>query len=222
MRQGQSHQNKNRSRGRGGRSKGGNQSNRSMESNGPDIRIRGTAAHIAEKYTTLARDAQTASSGDLVAAENYLQHAEHYNRLIAAAQAAQAVQISNRENSRGDDQRRQPSDSDRGQDGRNNARSADNQSADENSSPAQQVEGEGPQPTFDGVPAEVALKQSMPNGAADGEATEEKPAATRRRTRRAPRRPRKDVEASDDDASSSAANDSEGELPAFIVGANDG
>ncbi len=222
MRQGQSHQNKNRSRGRGGRSKGGNQSNRNMESNGPDIRIRGTAAHIAEKYTTLARDAQTASSGDLVAAENYLQHAEHYNRLIAAAQAAQAAQISSRDNSRNDDQRRQPSDSDSGQDGRNNARSADNQSADDDFSPAPQVEGDGPQPTIDGVPAEVALKQSMPNGAVDGEATEEEPAATRRRTRRAPRRPRKDAEASDDGANSGAANDSEGELPAFIVGANDG
>ncbi len=40
--------------------------------------------HIAEKYTTLARDAM--SSGDSVAAENYLQHAEHYNRIILAAQ----------------------------------------------------------------------------------------------------------------------------------------
>jgi hypothetical protein len=41
--------------------------------------------HIAEKYTSLARDAM--SSGDTVAAENYLQHAEHYNRIILAAQA---------------------------------------------------------------------------------------------------------------------------------------
>src|SRR5262249_13661781 len=44
----------------------------------------GTASHIAEKYQQLARDAQ--SSGDPVSAENYLQHAEHYFRLIAAAQ----------------------------------------------------------------------------------------------------------------------------------------
>ena len=41
--------------------------------------------HIAEKYTSLARDAM--ASGDSVAAENYLQHAEHYNRIILAAQA---------------------------------------------------------------------------------------------------------------------------------------
>src|SRR3974390_1247448 len=54
------------------------------ESNGPDVKIRGTASHVAEKYQQLARDAQ--SSGDPVSAENYLQHAEHYFRMIAAAQ----------------------------------------------------------------------------------------------------------------------------------------
>src|SRR5258708_32416150 len=57
---------------------------RLFESNGPDIKIRGTASHVAEKYVQLARDAR--SSGDPVAAENYYQHAEHYFRLIAAAQ----------------------------------------------------------------------------------------------------------------------------------------
>ena len=54
------------------------------ESNGPDVKIRGTASHVAEKYLQLARDAH--SSGDPIAAENYYQHAEHYFRLIAAAQ----------------------------------------------------------------------------------------------------------------------------------------
>jgi hypothetical protein len=54
------------------------------ESNGPEVKIRGTAHHIAEKYLQLARDAQ--GSGDPVQAENYFQHAEHYLRLIAAAQ----------------------------------------------------------------------------------------------------------------------------------------
>jgi hypothetical protein len=57
---------------------------RVYESNGPDVKIRGNPAHIAEKYMQLARDAQ--SSGDPIAAENYYQHAEHYYRLIAAAQ----------------------------------------------------------------------------------------------------------------------------------------
>jgi hypothetical protein len=61
-----------------------NSMSRVFESNGPDVKIRGNPSHIAEKYVQLARDAQ--SSGDPVAAENYYQHAEHYNRLIAAAQ----------------------------------------------------------------------------------------------------------------------------------------
>jgi hypothetical protein len=64
--------------------RGQNPMTRVFESNGPDIKIRGTASHIAEKYLQLARDAR--SSGDPVAAENYYQHAEHYFRLIAAAQ----------------------------------------------------------------------------------------------------------------------------------------
>lgn len=57
---------------------------RVYESNGPEVKIRGTASHVAEKYVQLARDATT--SGDPVTAENYHQHAEHYLRLIAAAQ----------------------------------------------------------------------------------------------------------------------------------------
>jgi hypothetical protein len=64
--------------------RGQNPMTRVYESNGPDIKIRGTASHIAEKYLQLARDAR--SSGDPVAAENYYQHAEHYFRLIATAQ----------------------------------------------------------------------------------------------------------------------------------------
>src|SRR5512139_212440 len=83
-----SHQNSNkRMRGRNRGGKGPNPLSRSYESNGPDVKIRGTAQHVAEKYLQLARDAQ--SSGDTIMAENLLQHAEHYFRLIAAAQQAQ-------------------------------------------------------------------------------------------------------------------------------------
>lgn len=82
MRQGQ--QKRMRGRNRGGGGKGPNTLNRTFESNGPDVKVRGTAAHIAEKYVQLARDAQ--SSGDPILAEAYLQHAEHYFRVIAAAQ----------------------------------------------------------------------------------------------------------------------------------------
>lgn len=89
----QNNNNKNRSRGRnnnGGR-KHGNPLSRNYESNGPDVKVRGNAAHVAEKYLQLARDAQ--SSGDSVMAENYLQHAEHYFRIISAAQQAQQAQF---------------------------------------------------------------------------------------------------------------------------------
>lgn len=79
-------QQKNRMRGRG--RKQPNPLSRNYESNGPDVKIRGNAAHIAEKYMSLSRDA--ASAGDPVMAENYLQHAEHYNRIIAAANQQRA------------------------------------------------------------------------------------------------------------------------------------
>jgi hypothetical protein len=74
-----------RMRGRGGNNrKSSNPLTRVYESNGPDVKIRGTASHVAEKYIQLARD--SLASGDPVAAENYYQHAEHYFRIIAAAQ----------------------------------------------------------------------------------------------------------------------------------------
>jgi hypothetical protein len=76
------HNQNRRSRGRS--RKGPNPLTRSYESNGPDVKVRGTAIHIAEKYMTLARDAL--SSGDSISAENYFQHAEHYNRIVMAAQ----------------------------------------------------------------------------------------------------------------------------------------
>jgi hypothetical protein len=88
MRNGQNKRMRNRG---GGHSHSNNQNRRGQnpmtrvyESNGPEIKIRGTASHLAEKYVQLARDAQ--GSGDPVAAENYYQHAEHYFRIIAAAQ----------------------------------------------------------------------------------------------------------------------------------------
>ena len=55
--------------------------NRHYESNGPDVRIRGSAQQILDKYMQYARDAQTA--GDRVKAEALFQHAEHYARIVA-------------------------------------------------------------------------------------------------------------------------------------------
>ncbi len=85
MRQGQQNR-----RGRGRGRKVQNPLSRSYESNGPEVKIRGNASHIAEKYAALARDAQ--ASGDPIMAENYLQHAEHYYRIIMAAQAQAQAQ----------------------------------------------------------------------------------------------------------------------------------
>ncbi len=64
---------------------GGNPLSRVYESNGPDVKVRGTAQTIAEKYLQLARDAQ--SSSDIVMGESFYQHAEHYLRIVSAAQA---------------------------------------------------------------------------------------------------------------------------------------
>lgn len=78
MRNGQNKRLRNRNR------RSQNPLSRVFESTGPDVKIRGTATQVAEKYVQLARDAQ--GSGDPVAAENYYQHAEHYFRIIASAQ----------------------------------------------------------------------------------------------------------------------------------------
>ncbi|MGM0421985.1 MAG: DUF4167 domain-containing protein [Pseudomonadota bacterium] len=78
--------NSRRSRGRnmgGGNNNGNRKFNPKMhsyDSNGPEVRIRGNAYQIVEKYVTLARDAS--SAGDNVLAESYYQFAEHYQRII--------------------------------------------------------------------------------------------------------------------------------------------
>ncbi|MEM6812593.1 MAG: DUF4167 domain-containing protein [Pseudomonadota bacterium] len=70
-----------RQRNRGGNSRRSSQNrNRVFDSNGPDVRIRGTAHQVAEKYEALAKDAR--SEGDSILAESYMQHAEHYQRMI--------------------------------------------------------------------------------------------------------------------------------------------
>lgn len=94
-----------RQRGRG-RKNNSNNSNRSFDSNGPGIKVRGTASNIYEKYSQLARD--ELSSGDRVQAENYLQHAEHYYRILQTQQAAQQAaqkERDDRQRDRDDDTR---------------------------------------------------------------------------------------------------------------------
>ena len=79
MKQG-SNNRRSRSRGGGKRHSGGGRNN--FESNGPDVKIRGSAQQVQEKYLALARDAS--SAGDWVSAEAFFQYAEHYYRIINA------------------------------------------------------------------------------------------------------------------------------------------
>jgi hypothetical protein len=74
--------------GGGSNNGGGFNPNRTYDSSGPEVKIRGSASHVYEKYLQLARDAN--SGGDRIMAENYLQHAEHYYRIMAATAAQQA------------------------------------------------------------------------------------------------------------------------------------
>ncbi|MBL9074562.1 DUF4167 domain-containing protein [Tabrizicola sp.] len=68
----------------------GNIINRVFDSSGPEGKVRGTPQQIIEKYQMLARDAQL--SNDRVAAENFLQHAEHYTRMLAEATREMAAE----------------------------------------------------------------------------------------------------------------------------------
>lgn len=197
--------NKNRSRGRnnnGGR-KHTNPLSRNYESNGPDGKVRGNAAHVAEKYLQLARDAQ--SSGDSVMAENFLQHAEHYFRIVASAQQ----------------QLNQPRDQ--------FGQVQDNSDDDEDFAPVndrfaspepvnrfpggqpQQAQGDG-QPT-EGEAAEAIVSEAA---AADGEGGGEGDLPRRHRDRRGRRRGRGMGDQQGNDPAGSPQPDV-GELPAFLT-----
>ena len=76
--------------------------NHVFDSSGPDVRIRGTAQQLSEKYLQLGRDAT--SSGDRVMAEAYFQHAEHYFRILNAMN--QAVQQGQPQNGQAGGQQR--------------------------------------------------------------------------------------------------------------------
>ena len=74
-----------RSRGNGGNRRHSSSRVQNFESKGPEIKVRGNAQKLVEKYLQLARDAS--SSGDYVTAENFSQHAEHYYRMQTATNA---------------------------------------------------------------------------------------------------------------------------------------
>jgi len=144
--------NQKRSRGRNAGRRSGPNRHQSFDSNGPSVRIRGTAHQVHEKYLALARDA--ASSGDRVMAENLLQHADHYYRVLNEAAE------SNRE-------QRQPNGQDR-QAGRGRGNGAQNEGTVNGSD-----EAEVPTPA-----TEASSSAEAPDGAQEepvGEATVEKP-----------------------------------------------
>jgi|GEM_PF-1363501 len=139
---------------------------RNYESSGPDVKIRGNAQHIADKYLALARDAQ--ASGDRVMGENYLQHAEHYLRIILAAQPGEKEMRS--------------------------AGRADHETAEaEEAEPDTAEDWNGsPQPVIDGLPGEVALMDKRGGynkaGHADAYGEEEKYGRPQQPRRRLPAR----------------------------------
>lgn len=93
MRHGSSNNRRSRNRSGGsGPRKGNNQKTQVFDSNEPDVRIRGTAFQVSEKYVALAKDAQGA--GDMVLYQSYLQHAEHYQRMINTWEAENQSQDS--------------------------------------------------------------------------------------------------------------------------------
>ncbi|MFZ2099323.1 MAG: DUF4167 domain-containing protein [Oricola sp.] len=215
--QGRRQRNRNNGGGGGG---GGNRRNqnplsRNYESNGPDVKIRGNAQVIADKYTTLARDAL--SSGDNVMAENYLQHAEHYNRIIMAAQAQMQTQREERgqfddSDSDDDDGSTDAMASDGGdrpyreqQDQREQReqrepreqrnRDRDRKTVNGDAQPSGRDASEEPQPVIGETPVEVELE-------------EQEHAASGQPRRTTPRRPRKPRRNPDEQTAPDAGSDS--------------
>jgi len=143
-------QKSNRSRGKSNRKNIGNNINRVYESAGPDGKVRGTPQQIIDKYNALARDAQT--SGDRVMSENFLQHAEHYQRLLSAAQAA----MQDRRDQSNGAQRPAPYDSDQGLD------DGDDDDVDTEVDAEAEAETEAPAPVRASVQAPVQAPAQAP------------------------------------------------------------
>lgn len=199
--------------------KGANPLTRTYDSSGPDVKIRGTAQHIAEKYAALARDAQ--SSGDRVIAENYLQHAEHYNRIIASAQAQMQERF--QRDDRSFDTNEDDEDDDRNE-GASQAGNMGKQPAAEEQRRAAVVDGSGPQPVIEGVPAEVAAEEDEAGAVAAGDKQERSQNRRRSGANRSRRTPRRSGEAEGEGGEASAqqsSEPSEGPAPAVVEAVSD-
>lgn len=178
-------QNNRRQRSRNNGRRYPNQRGNSFESNGPDVKVRGTAQQVLDKYQSLARDAF--STGDRVLAEGYLQHAEHYHRIMHADKEAQQQ----RDNARGRGGRQQSGD-DASTGTNETAQNPEVQTAEAKDIPITKPDGDvskpgAEQPEIEEQPAAAA--EATTDVVSDGEAAE---APKKRRSRR-PRR-------NDDDA----------------------
>lgn len=145
----------NKNRQRGGRPQGRRPHNnvngggsggahRNFDSNGPDVKIRGSASSIFERYCQLARDAN--ASGDRVAAENYLQHAEHYYRIMLAQGVTPMQRAANQQQQQ--------------------AAQQPHQQAPQQAQPPQQAFADGEQPSLE-MELEAALDPNDPAGTAE-------------------------------------------------------
>lgn len=187
-----------RSRGRNRRSGGNNQNpfsnpNRHFESVGPDVKIRGSAQQVLEKYLQYGRDAQT--SGDRILSEAYFQYAEHYQRIVAKQQEARGQQQNNPYRGRDDRDPRGPGDRDGrgGDDG-----SSPDGPREEAGETTESVEAEEDMATQERSPAAPESLRVIDEAEARDETREEAPeraAGERGRGRRRSNRGREDKEA---------------------------
>jgi hypothetical protein len=124
--------------------------NHVFDSNGPDIRVRGTSQQLFEKYLQLGRDAT--SSGDRVTAEAYFQHAEHYFRILNAMNQAAQQQGQGQGGNQGNGQPpQQQSNQRRGFQNGDNYQQDEGQGSDDDSAP-----GTGDQPEARAIPIAAA------------------------------------------------------------------
>ena len=141
----------NRQRGRGRRNGNGNiNRNTTLDSNGPDVRLRGNAFQLYEKYVSLANDASAA--GERISAEAYFQHADHYFRVHSTIIAATEERRTNFANGQ----------SNSGQDQAQDASAGDTQPA-----PVKEVAAADDVPSGDDGPAEEAAAEEKPSSDAD-------------------------------------------------------
>ncbi len=195
---------KSRSRNKSNRQRSiGNIINRVFDSSGPEGKVRGTPQQIIDKYLMLARDAQL--SNDRVAEQNFLQHAEHYTRMLGEAQREMAREQEERARQGG-----QNFNGNTGQNGGQNGNRERFERAEPREDEAQalpEVSAEDEGSTLVETPemraeAEPVAEEAAPAAAPEGEAK-----APRSRSRRSPRKPREPKAAGAPEAPATSAQD---------------